>query len=111
MMINALEDGLISFNQVTDASAAITGYAATRAQEQQKTAYALQGKMASLSLSVLKIVVEVMFYGIFPIIAIIAVLPGGFIVVKKYIIALFWIQSWAPLYSILNMLVNIFGRT
>lgn len=111
MMINALEDGLISFNQVTDANAAITGYAATRAQEQQKTAYALQGKMASLSLSVLKIVVEVMFYGIFPIIAIIAILPGGFVVVKKYIIALFWIQSWAPLYSILNMLVNIYGRT
>jgi conjugal transfer mating pair stabilization protein TraG len=111
MMINALEDGLISFNQVTDASAAITGYAATRAQEQQKTAYALQGKMASLSLSVLKIVVEVMFYGIFPIIAVIAVMPGGFVVVKKYIIALFWIQSWAPLYSILNMLVNIYGRS
>jgi conjugal transfer mating pair stabilization protein TraG len=111
MMVNALEDGLISFNQVTDASAAITGYAATRAQEQQKTAYALQGKMASLSLSVLKIVVEVMFYGIFPIIAVIAVLPGGFVVVKKYIIALFWIQSWAPLYSILNMLVNIYGRS
>jgi conjugal transfer mating pair stabilization protein TraG len=66
--------------------------------------------MASLSLSVLKIVVEVMFYGIFPIIAVIAVLPGGFSVVKKYVIALFWIQSWAPLYSILNMLVNIYGR-
>ncbi len=111
MMINALEDGFISFNGMTDATAAVTGYAATRAQEQQKTAYALQGSMASLSLSVLKIVVEVMFYGIFPIIAVISILPGGVVVLKKYVIALFWIQSWAPLYSILNMLVNIYGRS
>ncbi len=111
MMINALEDGLLSANQINDASAAVTGYATTRAQEQQKTAYALQGNMASLSLSVLKIVVEVMFYAIFPIIVIIAILPGGVGVLKKYVIALFWIQSWAPLYSVLNMLVNIYGRS
>lgn len=111
MMINALEDGLLSANQVNNSSAAVTGYATTRAQEQQKTAYALQGSMASLSLSVLKIVVEVMFYAIFPIIAIIAVLPGGVAVLKKYVVALFWIQSWAPLYSVLNMLVNIYGRS
>ena len=110
MMINAIEDGLISFNQITDAQAAITGYAVTRAQEQQKTAYALEGKMASLALSVLKIVIEVVFYGIFPIIVVIAVLPGGLGVLKKYTIALFWIQSWGPLYSILNMLVNTFGK-
>jgi len=110
MMINALEDSLISFNQITDASAAITGYAVTRAQEQQKTAYALQGKMASLSHSVLKVVIEVVFYGIFPIIAVIAILPGGVAVLKKYVIALFWIQSWGPLYSLLNMLVNTFGK-
>jgi conjugal transfer mating pair stabilization protein TraG len=111
MMINALEDGLLSANQINNASAAVTGYATTRAQEQQKTAYALQGNMASLSLSVLKIVVEVMFYAIFPIIVIIAILPGGVAVLKKYVIALFWIQSWAPLYSVLNMLVNIYGRS
>lgn len=110
MMINAIEDGLLSYNQMTDASAAITGYAVTRAQEQQKTAYALEGKMASLALSVLKIVIEVVFYGIFPIIVVIAILPGGAGVLKKYIIALFWIQSWGPLYSILNMLVNTFGK-
>lgn len=111
MMINALEDGLLSANQINNASAAVTGYATTRAQEQQKTAYALQGNMASLSLSILKIVVEVMFYAIFPIIVIIAILPGGVGVLKKYVIALFWIQSWAPLYSVLNMLVNIYGRS
>lgn len=111
MMINALEDGLLSANQINNASAAVTGYATTRAQEQQKTAYALQGNMASLSLSVLKIVVEVMFYAIFIIVVIIAMMPGGVAVLKKYVIALFWIQSWAPLYSVLNMLVNIYGRS
>lgn len=111
MMLNALEDGLLSANQINNASAAVTGYATTRAQEQQKTAYSLQGSMASLSLSVLKIVVEVMFYAIFPLIVIIAIMPGGVAVLKKYVIALFWIQSWAPLYSVLNMLVNIYGRS
>lgn len=110
MMRNAIQEGLLELNQLQDASAAINAYALTRAEAQQKTAYALQGNMASLSLSTLKIVVEVLFYGIFPIIVAIAVFPGGVAIVKKYLIALFWIQSWAPMYSILNMLVNVYGK-
>ncbi|HQW57436.1 MAG TPA: conjugal transfer protein TraG N-terminal domain-containing protein, partial [Gammaproteobacteria bacterium] len=111
MMSNAIDDGLLELNQLTDANAAVTAYAAKRAQAQQRVAYSLQGSMASLSLSVLKVVVEILFYGLFPIIVAISIFPGGWVVIKKYIIALFWIQSWAPMYAILNMIMNIYGKT
>ena len=111
MMRNAIKDGLLELNQVHDSSAAVTAYAVARAQSQQKTAYALQGSMASLALSTLKIVVEVLFYGMFPLVVAIAIFPGGVQILTKYLIALFWIQSWAPMYSILNMLVNVYGRS
>jgi len=110
MMANAIDDGLLELNQLTDANAAVTAYAAKRAESQQRAAYALQGNMASLSLSVLKIVVEILFYGIFPIIAAIAFFPGGWMIIQKYLIALFWIQSWAPMYAVLNMILNVYGK-
>ncbi len=111
MMSNAIDDGLLELNQLTDANAAVTAYAAKRAQAQQKVAYSLQGSMASLSLSVLKVVVEILFYGLFPIIVAISIFPGGWVVIKKYMIALFWIQSWAPMYAILNMIMNIYAKS
>jgi conjugal transfer mating pair stabilization protein TraG len=111
MMANAIDDGLLELNQLTDATAAVTAYAAKRAESQQRAAYALQGSMASVSLSVLKIVVEILFYGLFPIIAAIALFPGGWAVIQKYLIALFWIQSWAPMYAILNMILNVYAKT
>ena len=111
MMRNIIRDALLENNQVHDASAAVTAYATTRAQAQQRTAYQLQGNMASLALSTLKVVVEVLFYGLFPIMVAVSLFPGGLAIIKKYIIALFWIQSWAPLYSILNMVVNLYGKS
>ncbi len=111
MMRNIIKDALLENNQVHDASAAVTAYATTRAQAQQRTAYQLQGNMASLALSTLKVVVEVLFYGLFPIMVAISLFPGGLAIIKKYLIALFWIQSWAPLYSILNMVVNLYGKS
>jgi conjugal transfer mating pair stabilization protein TraG len=111
MMSNAIDDGLLELNQLTDANAAVTAYAAKRAQAQQRVAYSLQGSMASLSLSVLKVVVEILFYGLFPIIVAISIFPGGWVIIKKYVIALFWIQSWAPMYAILNMIMNVYGKT
>src|SRR6185437_16218431 len=63
------------------------------------------------SLSVLKVVVEILFYGLFPIVVVISIFPGGWVVIKKYLIALFWIQSWAPLYAILNMVMNVYGKS
>jgi conjugal transfer mating pair stabilization protein TraG len=110
MMSNAIDDGLLELNQLTDANAAVTAYAAKRAQAQQRVAYSLQGNMASLSLSVLKVVVEILFYGLFPIIVAISIFPGGWMIIKKYLIALFWIQSWAPMYAILNMIMNVYGK-
>ena len=110
MMMNAIDDGLLELNQLTDANAAVTAYAAKRAESQQRAAYALQGSMASLSLSVLKVVVEIVFYGLFPIIAAIAFFPGGWTIIQKYLIALFWIQSWAPVYAVLNMILNVYGK-
>ncbi|MBP9728623.1 MAG: conjugal transfer protein TraG N-terminal domain-containing protein [Gammaproteobacteria bacterium] len=111
MMRNIIKDALLENNQIHNASAAVTAYATTRAQAQQRTAYQLQGNMASLALSTLKVVVEVLFYGLFPIMVAVSLFPGGLAIIKKYIIALFWIQSWAPLYSILNMVVNLYGKS
>lgn len=110
IMRNLIADGLIELNVINGTADAIKSYAVARAEEQQKTAYALQGDMASLSLSTLKVVVEILFYALFPVAATIALFPGGWRILKEYLIAMFWIQSWAPMYAILNMIVNIYAK-
>lgn len=110
MMFNAIQQGAIQGMAFHDASAGLNAYALTRAERTQETAWSLMGKLADNTLTPMKIVIEVLFYGIFPLIAILAPLPGGLSILKTYVIALFWIQSWGPLYAILNMILNVYGQ-
>ncbi len=110
MLFNAIQEGAIQGMVFHDASAGLNAYALARAQKTQETAWSLMGKLADYTLTPMKIVIEVLFYGIFPLIAILALLPGGLSMLKTYAIALFWIQSWGPLYAILNMILNVYGQ-
>ena len=110
IMRNMIDAGALSSLERDDPQAAIQAYSAARAKTSQESSMKLIGMIGSGFLTPLKIVIEALFYGIFPIVAVIALLPGGLQVAKTYLIALFWIQSWAPLYAILNMVMTVYGR-
>jgi conjugal transfer mating pair stabilization protein TraG len=111
IMRNLIRDGMIELNAVNGTTDLIKSYAVARAQEQQKTAYALHGETASLSLSTLKVLFEVLVYSLFPIAATIALFPGGLSVLKEYLMMMFSIQAWAPMYAILNMILNVTAKS
>jgi conjugal transfer mating pair stabilization protein TraG len=56
----------------------------------------------------MKIVIEILFYAIFPFVAIMVCLPGASSILKTYFYGLVWLQTWAPLYSILNMIIAVY---
>lgn len=107
MMMNALQEGLVAQGATSDASAAIQSFAVTRAEQQQKTAYAITGQLAARWLPIMKNVFEALFYGAFLFIFLAALLPAGVGILKTYLMSLFWLQTWAPLYAVLNLLMNI----
>jgi conjugal transfer mating pair stabilization protein TraG len=54
----------------------------------------------------MKVVFEALIYGIFPFIILIALMPGGYKYLYTYFGSVMWIQLWAPLYAILNMIMT-----
>ena len=37
-------------------------------------------------------------------------LPNSWSIIKNYILTLFWVQSWGPLYAVLNLFLNLETR-
>jgi conjugal transfer mating pair stabilization protein TraG len=93
MMINAIED--VSLN-----------YAASKAAIQQRAWYLTTGELVSGFLIGLKVVMDCLAYGGFIFIAIMVMLPTGINILGKYLQILIWLQLWAPLYAILNMVMS-----
>jgi len=110
IMRNAIQDGFMTRAQEDGAAASIQSYAVARAESFQASVYATQGGIAEKAVSYMKIVIEIIFYGMFPFVAIMLVLPSGVNMLKTYFTGLIWLQSWAPLYSLINMIVHIYCR-
>lgn len=107
IMANALQQALIGQAATTDASAAIQSYAVTRANEMKRSTYQITGELAGRWLPIMKNVFEAMFYGSFLFLFLVMLLPVGAGLLRGYIMSLFWLQSWAPLYAILNLVMTI----
>lgn len=97
MMINAIEDVQIN-------------YAVSKVAVQQRISSFVTGELVSNILVSTKIVLETIAYCGFIFIAIIAMLPGGIATIGKYFGILMWLQLWAPLYAILNMVMSSVAR-
>ncbi|MFT6259203.1 MAG: conjugal transfer mating pair stabilization protein TraG, partial [Rickettsiales bacterium] len=74
-----------------------------RVQVQTRSAYQTIGKQAGQWLPMVKIIIESVFYGLFPIIVLLAIIPNMTLtVLKGYFFTFFWLASWGPIYAILN---------
>ncbi len=110
MVINAFHDAVLNQGAQTGASAAVESYASARALQQQRAAYGISGRLATHTLPLLKSVIEVLVYGCFLLVVPIMLLPNSWSIIKNYILTLFWVQSWGPLYAVLNLFLNLETR-
>ena len=92
---------------ITGADAGATNYAITKDNMQRKTNGILQWLQAGEFLPLLKVIMEAFFYGIFPIIILMTMLPNGIRYFKYYILILLALQMWSPLYAILNLIMTL----
>lgn len=53
-------------------------------------------------LSLIKNVGEIMIYAGFMLVVLLALFPDGITILKNYILLLLWLQTWSPLYAIVN---------
>jgi conjugal transfer mating pair stabilization protein TraG len=103
MMINAMMES--PHNSTSELGGSLN-YASTKALLQQRSTYKIVADIAAQTLPVMKVVFEALIYGIFPFIILIALMPGGYKYLYTYFGSVMWIQLWAPLYAILNMIMT-----
>ncbi|MGI9214494.1 MAG: conjugal transfer protein TraG N-terminal domain-containing protein, partial [Gammaproteobacteria bacterium] len=102
MVRNAIKDSVIKNAQIVGANAAAQGFAIARAQEHQRNTFQIIGSFAARNLPELSICMQAILYGSSMFIFLLAVQPGGFVTLKRFMGIVVWIQSWPPLFAIVN---------
>jgi conjugal transfer mating pair stabilization protein TraG len=108
MMMNALKDGprnkMSEFNNGSN-------YAATKAILHQRSTYEIASSIAKKTLPIMKTLFEALTYVAVIFIIIMLFLIQGWKVLGSYISLVFWVQLWAPLYAILNLIMTLTAQT
>lgn len=110
LMANAISRGIVSMNAKLNAAASMESYAFVRAQEQTRLTNKTLGDMAAHWLPLMKNAFEAIMYGSFIFIVLLSVFPFGVTIFKNYVYTLLWIQMWAPLYAIINLIVSYYAQ-
>ena len=116
MMINALHFSLADNAASSGSSTAMDIYANARADSQTEASYRVIARKAGLQVSRMKVIFEAIYYGIFPFVFLLMLLPEGFNFFKIYAMGLAWLQIWGPMNAILHRLMmgaareNTFGQ-
>ncbi len=97
MIINALADIPMS-------------YGALRAKGQQQESWLISGQLAREILPTLHAIFAALIYASFTFIVGMLVLPNGFKTLGNYLGLLIWIETWPPLFAVVNLLTNVSSK-
>lgn len=107
MMANLFRRSFGNAAAAADAGAAAQDFALAQAERQQLQTYQIMGKLAAKLLPMLKNIYEGLLYGMFPFLFLVFMLPIGVKIFLAYLKNIVWLQLWAPLYAILNLLMTL----
>ncbi|MBN9413088.1 MAG: conjugal transfer protein TraG N-terminal domain-containing protein [Candidatus Paracaedimonas acanthamoebae] len=82
-----------------------------KAYLQQRNTNTSLGELAADTLPVMKILLEAIIYVAFLVVFPLVLMPWGWKVFKAWLELVVWIQCWAPLYAVLNMIMTVYGRS
>jgi conjugal transfer mating pair stabilization protein TraG len=85
-------------------------YGAIRAIQQQNTTWKYTGEIAQKILPIMHALFQALIYSSFPIIVCCVFFSGGIRVLGSYFGMMIWIELWAPLFAVLNLIVSVFAK-
>jgi hypothetical protein len=111
LMASSINESLQHWGAATNSAAALESFALAKAQTQKRMSNQTVGDMAAYWLPLMKTCFEGVLYGAFIFIFLLALFPFGLGVLRNYLAALMWVQLWAPLYAILNLIISFYARS
>jgi hypothetical protein len=108
MMLNTVRRAYSRLGATAGATAIVQDYAVALGEAQQRTTYQTLGAILGRTLPLMRNLIEALIYGIFPIVIfLILVSQKQGETILFYIKTVFWLQLWAPLFALINFLMNI----
>lgn len=109
--INAFRSGIKNYAAETGSVAGMENIANTMAMNNTRMAWATSRHIGIQTLPLMQVVLLLLMLCIFPLIAVLSLVPGlGLGVFKNYIYSLLWLETWPVMYTILNMAMNFYMR-
>lgn len=109
--MNALRGGIQSYAARSGDTASLVNIANTSSLEKQRLAQATMGHQALRSLPMMQTVIMGIMIGMFPIMIMAAMFNMMTLqVIKGYLFALIWLQSWPLLYAVLNSAMAYYAK-
>lgn len=108
IMVNAMDRAATEFSNIGGAN---NIYTTVRSNAQTRISFEASRRQAETWVPLLRIVFEAIFYGAFPLVFLLLMLPIGPGVAKGYFIGFVWLQSWGPLYAVLNLIMSGYTDT
>lgn len=106
MTINALIRAPLDWNAEMGNSAAVQNYIDARLALQTRQSYKGIWRQAEEWVPNLKAVFQGLYYAMAPVMLLLALTPMGVGILRNYLFGFVWIESWGPLYAIINYFVN-----
>lgn len=109
MMINAMGDGLANYQAFADATAGVVNHQFSKSQVQHRWSWEIAGLKALWFLPLLHTWLTLLLFGVFPLIIVLATLPGGVRILYGYLQFFLSLQFWPVMFAILNAGMTLYG--
>ncbi|MFI5304287.1 MAG: conjugal transfer protein TraG N-terminal domain-containing protein [Nitrospiria bacterium] len=108
-MIHQLQESVINYAAVNGSQANLLNLGIAQADAQTKNNWLIGGELAKKYLPMVRGMIEGFLYGLFPIAFLLMITPAGGGAVKMFILGTIWVESWGPLFSILNHFILVYA--
>lgn len=109
MMINAMGDGIGNYQAFTDSTAGVVNQQFTKSQVQHRWSWEIGGIKALWFLPLLHTWLTLLLFGVFPLVFVLATVPGGLKIIGYYFQFFLSLQFWPVLFAILNAGMTFYG--
>lgn len=106
------ETSIINAQRNNNSAAVQRAFSQAQARSQYIAAQKNGASMAAWNLPILRSLAEAVLLGLFPLVVVIGLLSGIMALrsIGFYLMALMWVQLWAPVASIINLIMTVYGR-
>jgi conjugal transfer mating pair stabilization protein TraG len=107
--INAFRSGIKNYAAETGSVAGMENIANTIAMNNTRMAWATSRHIGIQTLPLMQVVLLLLLICIFPLVAVLTLIPNiGINVFKNYIYSLLWLETWPVMFTVLNMAMNFY---